>query len=292
MDTRRYLDCARLNLRVLSLLWSGRWVRRGDVASSYDQLAPQYDEAWLAHLKSTTDRLLESLPSSLPTGTFLDLGCGTGYVSGFLALRHSEREIVACDLSVGMIREARTKAETTAIRWQVADMVDFLRSQPSGSAALVVAAWSVGYADYATVFRECRRVLCHGGTLAFVVNLADTLAPLRRAFRYCMQAHASELRCLARFPFPRDRQALCSALRRARLRTVWMEEGHCAIQVPGAPEDARRRLPWLLRTGTLAGFDAMLPLDREGPVAATFEARLAADPEPIRHHYVLATASR
>ena len=48
----------------------------------------------------------------------------------------------------------------------------------------------------------------------------------------------------------------------------------------------------LLRTGTLAGFDAMLPLDRPGPCADTFEARLAADPEPIRHHYALAVAVR
>ena len=59
-----------------------------------------------------------------------------------------------------------------------------------------------------------------------------------------------------------------------------------------SPSAGRRLLPWLLRTGTLAGFDALLPLAETGPVADTFEACLAADPEPLQHHYALAVAVR
>lgn len=290
MRLQRYLDCARLNGRVIRLLTRNRWVRPAHVAQSYDRLAPDYDQAWLLHLQDTTRRLLDGLPAALPDGPFLDLGCGTGFAALHLAARHPGRAILACDFSPGMIAEARTHPGADAIEWHVADMLAFLAARPADSVALAVAAWSAGYTDFRHVCRESRRILVPGGRLAFVVNLADTLAPLRRAFRYCMQAHAADLRCLARFPFPRSPRAVRNDLKRAGLAIEHFEEGACPITPRPTPDG--RLLPWLLRTGTLAGFDAMLPLDRPGPVADTFEARLAADPEPIRHHYVLAIAKR
>lgn len=289
MHWRRYADCLRLNGRVARLLVARRWVRPPDVARSYDRLAADYDAAWLVHLRATTARLLEALPEALPPGELLDLGCGTGFAANWLAERHPDRTVVACDLSAGMVEQARGQAPTSRTEWQVGDMLTFLHARPSASAALIVAAWSVGYTDYRAVFRECRRVLGRGGQLAVVVNLADTLAPLRRAFRYCMQAHARDLRMLTAFPFPRSVHALRAALHDAGLAIDRIEEGACPI-TPQATVDGRY-LPWLLRTGTLAGFDAMLPLDRPGPVADTFEARLAADRDPIQHHYALAIAS-
>lgn len=290
MTWRRHADCARLNLRLLRLLAAGRWMRPADVARSYDRLAGEYDAAWLVHLRDTTGRLLDRLPASLPPGPILDLGCGTGCAALRLAARFPDRIVEACDLSAGMIAEARTRPGGEAVVWSVADMLDSLVTRSRDSAALAVAAWSAGYTDVRAVARECRRVLRPGGRFAFVVNLADTLAPLRRAFRYCMQAHAADLRRLPRFPFPRNADAVRSALTAAGFISEHFEEGACEI-VP-SPDAGGRLLPWLLRTGTLAGFDAMLPLDRPGPVADTFEARLAADPEPILHHYALAVAVR
>ncbi|MBU4459643.1 MAG: class I SAM-dependent methyltransferase [Verrucomicrobia bacterium] len=290
MTWRRHADCVRLNARVLRLLAAGRWMGPSDVARSYDGLAQDYDRAWLVHLQGTTAQLLDRLPAALPDGPVLDLGCGTGFAALRLAARLPDRAVLACDLSAGMIAEARARPGAERVAWSAADMLDFLAARADASAALVIAAWSAGYTDFRRVACECRRVLRSGGCFAFVVNLADTLAPLRRAFRYCMQAHASELRCLARFPFPRDAVAVRADLGAAGLATAQFEEGECPIEPPATPDG--RRLPWLLRTGALAGYDAMLPLGRPGPVADTFEARLAADPEPIRHHFVLAVAVR
>lgn len=290
MRIRRYVDCARLNLRVLRLFLLNRWVRPLDVAQSYDRLAPDYDQAWLVHLQDTTQRLLALLPADLPSGSMLDLGCGTGFAALRLAKRFPDRAIAACDLSSGMIAEARARPGAAAVSWHVADIQSFLAACPDSSAARAVAAWSAGYSDFRRTCREARRVLAPGGYFALVVNLADTLAPLRRAFRYCMQAHAPDLRRLAHFPFPRSSLAVRRDLVAAGFSVVRLEDGFCAIQPQ--PSSDGRLLPWLLRTGTLAGFDAMLPLDRPGPCADTFEARLAADPEPIRHHYALAVARR
>ena len=290
MRIRRYVDCARLNLRVLRLFVLNRWVRPGDVAQSYDRLAPDYDRAWLVHLHDTTRRLLASLPTDLPAGAMLDLGCGTGFAALRFAERFPDHAIAACDLSSGMIAEARARPGAAAISWHVADLRSFLSARPDSSAALAVAAWSAGYGDFRRICRETRRVLAPGGCFALVVNLADTLTPLRRAFRYCMQAHARELRRIARFPFPPSIDAVRRDLVAAGFTVVHLEDGFCAIQPQ--PSSDGRLLPWLLRTGTLAGFDAMLPLDRPGPCADTFEAHLAADPEPLRHHYALAVARR
>lgn len=290
MRIRRYVDCAWLNARVAGLLVRNRWVLPADVARSYDRLAPDYDQAWLVHLQDTTRRLLASLPADLPAGAMLDLGCGTGFAALRLAERFPDRAIAACDLSSGMIAEARARPGAEAILWHVGDIRSFLSARPAGSAALVVAAWSAGYGDFRRICREARRVLAPGGCFALVVNLADTLAPLRRAFRYCMQAHARELRRIARFPFPPSPGAVRRGLLDAGFTINPFEDGFCSIEPAPSPDG--RLLPWLLRTGTLAGFDTMLPLDRPGPCADTFEARLAADPEPIRHHYALAVARR
>ena len=290
MRIRRYVDCAQLNLRAACLLAMNRWVRPTDVAQSYDRLAADYDQAWLVHLQTATQRLLNQLPENLPRGSLLDLGCGTGFAALHLAKRYAWRTMEACDLSSGMIAEARTRPGAHAVSWQIADMRAFMSTRPNSSVALAVAAWSAGYVDFRQLCRETHRVLAPGGRLALIVNLADTLAPLRHAFRYCMQAHAPELRRLAYFPFPRSSVAVRRDLLRAGFSIDHFEEGFCPIEP--TPSPSGRLLPWLLRTGTLAGFDAMLPLDRPGPCADTFEARLAADPEPIRHHYALAVAVR
>jgi ubiquinone/menaquinone biosynthesis C-methylase UbiE len=266
-------------------------MRDGDVAAGYDRLAPDYDRNWLVHLRDTTSRLARSLPERLEGGgPILELGCGTGFGTDLLAGRYPGRAIEACDFSRGMLEIAAASYSRAGATWKQSDMLAFMHEHAEGSSPLVFAAWSIGYADFRAVFRESRRVLCSGGCLAFVVNLADTLAPLRRAFRYCMQAHARELRCLPRFPFPRDGEALRRALLANGFRVDRMEEGTCPIAPPSDADG--RKLPWLLKTGTLAGFDSMLPLDRPGPVADTFEKRLASDPQPIRHHFALAVAIR
>ena len=290
MRIQRYVDCARLNVRAAGLILRNRWVRPSDVAQSYDRLAHDYDAAWLIHLQETTLHLLDALPKNLPNGSILDLGCGTGFAALRLAARFPDRTVSACDISAGMIAEARGRPGSGTISWHVADIHSFLVSLPAGSAALAVAAWSAGYGDFRQICRNAHSVLASGGGFALIVNLADTLAPLRRAFRYCMQTHAADLNRLARFPFPRSPGAVRRDLRAVGFRIDHFEDGFCPIEPPLS--SGGRRLPWLLNTGTLAGFDAMLPLDRPGPCADTFEARLAADPEPMRHHYALAVAVR
>jgi len=174
------------------------------------------------------------------------------------------------------------------VRFEASDMLDFLRRQPGGSVDLIVSAWALGYSRPRAVIAESARTLTPGGVFAFVVNLADTLEAVQRAFRVCMARHADRLALLAWPRFPRGPAPLGRAFRRAGLRVLWQRTGE--HEVHAAPRDDECLLPWLLGTGALAGFDAMLPLATDTEVAATFEAELRRQRRPIVHRFTAAVA--
>jgi trans-aconitate 2-methyltransferase len=282
-----YLACARLNLRVAHLMLQRKWISREDTARSYDRLSPDYDTLWLRHLRPVTDTLLTNLPV-IPPGGLIDLGCGTGYTTVRAAERYPGRGIVGVDISVGMLHEASQRVNGHPIRLVRSDMLKFLQLQPSMSTALILSAWAIGYSKPTEVIRQAGRLLPPGGALAVVVNYADTLAPVFRAFRQCMAQFPGEV-CRITIPrFPSNWNSLQRPLKDSGFQVLWQKEGnHIVVR-----EWERPILPWLLRTGILAGFDIMLPLQSEGPVAAKFEELVATNRTPIAHHYVAFVARR
>jgi SAM-dependent methyltransferase len=283
----RWLDCLKLNWRVGRLFLAGQWLSDADLAAGYDAVATTYDEAWLTHLRPVTDALLARLPEP-PTGGLLDLGCGTGHATAALAARWPGRPLLGVDLSSAMLEQARAKGACAAAEFVCEDLLAALRRQPPGRAALIFSAWAIGYSRPSEVIAQAGRALAPGGVLAFVVNRLDTLGPVFRAFRECMTRHPGEVRRALWPRFPKGWPELERAIRRAGLRPLWHEEG----RVEPKPPDGAAGLAWLLRTGVLAGFDAVLPLREGGEVAADFEARLKSAREPIAHHYVAAIARK
>ena len=305
--------CVRLNWRVTRLALDRRWLGPSAYADGYDRVAPAYDEAWQRHLRPVTDALLARIPAGrgpglvamsespsphpsppvaerVPAGHILDLGCGTGYTTARLAAEHPQSPVVGVDISRGMLAQAGRRVPGTRVEWVCADMIAFLRGQADGSAALVVSAWAIGYSQPARLIGEAARVLMPGGVLAFVVNLRDTLAPVFRAYRRCLAAFPGEVRLAARLHFPRDWPALERMLGRSGLVIAWHHDGLQPITPPVTANGSM--LSWLLQTGVLAGFDAMLPLAEPGRVSAHFESLLRADPESLHHHYAAAVARR
>ncbi len=288
MSLRRWLDCARLNARVVALAGSRQWVRTAETAASYDRLALQYDANWQRHLAPVTLNLLKNIAEA-PDGILLDLGCGTGFATAWCAARWPARSIRAVDLSEGMLEVARRRcAGRKNVRFERADLLEFLRRQGNASVAMIVAAWSIGYSRPSAVIERSARVLRAGGRLAFVVNAAESLSAVRQAFRRTMGRFPGELHRLAWPRFPRGAAPLRRALRRAKLAVEWWRED--ALPIVPTLDERGRVLPWLLNTGVLAGFDAMLPLADEGPAAEYFEACLQDGGLDLRHHYLAGIA--
>jgi ubiquinone/menaquinone biosynthesis C-methylase UbiE len=275
-----------LNLRVLRLALSGRWLGSGEVAVSYDRAAPDYDENWLTHLRSVTDNLLFRLPQP-DSGSILDLGCGTGYCAQWLSSANPARKVVAVDVSAGMLAQAGKRLKGKGAVCVQDDMLRFLKARSSESASMVVSAWSLGYSRPPSFFHHASRVLETGGTLAFVVNYSDTLEPVFTAFRRSMARFPEQVRLAAWPRFPSSWERLSVLLERSGFEVVWHEEGYKDI-----PRPEGGGLSWLLRTGVLAGFDQMLPLREGGRAAEHFESLLREDPRLLRHHYAAVVAKK
>lgn len=249
---------------------------------SYDALAPDYDQNWLSHLQPTTLKLMEQLPQHTE-GRILDLGCGTGFTTEWLAKQYPHAVVLAQDISEGMLEEARNRVQANTVSFACGDMLDFMNSQSSKSATLAVSAWAIGYSNPRKILKEAYRILEPGGRFAFVVNLMDTLRPVYVAFRKTMQRYPEKLHALSNPRFPVSWKQLEKKANGCGFETEWSDEGMFEIC-----EADQISLPWLLGTGILAGFDAMLPLKQDAEAAAYFEHNLKSQNEPLVHNHIMA----
>lgn len=277
------LQLARLNLRVAKLALRGRWLGNREFAAGYDKVAATYDSAWQWHLRSVTDQFLDKLPYDLE-GSILDLGSGTGYTANSLAQVNPLATVVAVDVSAAMLDVAR-KNGPKQVSFVVADMLEFLRQRPNSSATLIVSTWALGYSHPAKLFRECGRVLKSGSKLGFIVNYADTLTPIFRTFRRAIIRFPDLVQRAAWPRFPRDWHFLETQLNENGFIVEGHEDGQVNVDPPEGP-----LLPWLQKTGILAGFDSML--DLSGEVADFFESEMASHRSHITHHYAMAVARK
>ncbi len=120
---------------------------------------------------------LEELDGFPPAGRAVDLGCGNGTISAWLALRHPQLRVLAADQSASAVRSAALTAEANG----VADRVETLRndalsSLPEASEDLILLnpPFHQGNAVDTSVahrlIRDAARVLRPGGSLFTVWN--------------------------------------------------------------------------------------------------------------------------
>jgi len=284
---REYWNRLRLNLRAARLAVLGVWMNNADVADSYDALADTYDERWAVHLRATTNRLHEHLPATLAAGKLIiELGCGSGNSTLVLREKYPESPIVAVDISPGMID--RAKAKLTDAQFQIGDMLAFLKAQERGGVSppvgtsLIFSAWAIGYSQPSAIITEAARILLPGGSLALVVNRFDTMPVVFETFRQAMRRYPDALNKALLPRFPKGASVLTTALKRSGFRINFLDEG----AVPIAPPP-KNRLDWLLGTGILAGFDAVLPLRSPGQVRDFFAEVLDKITTGWEHRYVM-----
>ena len=101
-----------------------------------------------------------------PRNLLLDLGTGPGIVPR--ALSNSFTHLIGADPSEGMISQARSltpSAQYPNITYEVAP-AEYLPFVQSGSVDMVVAGQSAHWFDYARFWKEMRRIVRTGGTIA------------------------------------------------------------------------------------------------------------------------------
>ena len=131
-----------------------------EIATAYDRWAQTYEAVENA-TRDLAARVLRQYPLNLQDREILEIGCGTGLNTGYLAER--AKELIAFDLSAGMLEQARRKVTARNVRFVQGD-IQLEWPFEEGSADLVVCMLVLEHiAKIDHVFKEASRVLRPGG---------------------------------------------------------------------------------------------------------------------------------
>jgi malonyl-CoA O-methyltransferase len=152
------------------------------VRQSFDRASGDYEKSAVLQAR-VGDELLQRLEFfQLTPEVVVDLGAGTGRVTGELKRRYHRAQVVALDAAPGMLREARRHMSFFRRFERVCADV---RRLPFADACVDIASSNLMLQwcdDLDLAFREVRRVLKPDGLFAFTTLGPDTLRELRAAW--------------------------------------------------------------------------------------------------------------
>jgi len=159
-------------------------IEQAAVRRSFDRAAAAYDDSAVLQAEVRA-QLLDRLDYvALDPSVVLDAGCGTGHSARALKERYPRAQVVALDLSEGMLREARRRQSPPG---QFASICGDVMRLPLADASvdLVFSSLTLQWCtDLDAAFAEFRRVLRPRGLLNFTTFGPDTLVELREAWAH------------------------------------------------------------------------------------------------------------
>ena len=152
------------------------------VRKSFDRASGEYEKSAVLQAR-VGDELLQRLGFfKLSPDVVVDLGAGTGRITGELKRRYRRAQVIALDIAPGMLREARKHMGFFRRFERVCADV---RQLPFADGSIDIAASNLMLqwcGDLDSAFREVRRVLKPDGLFAFTTFGPDTLRELRTAW--------------------------------------------------------------------------------------------------------------
>jgi len=147
------------------------------IETLFDNFAASFD-AKLANLNYRAPELVaQALHTALgaPRGNLsvVDLGCGTGWCGPLV--RPWAKRLVGCDLSVGMLRQARLRQVYDALH--KAELVYYLQTQPQQFELLTCADTLCYFGELQPVLHAARRALRPAGIFIFTVEALNESLP-------------------------------------------------------------------------------------------------------------------
>jgi malonyl-CoA O-methyltransferase len=157
-------------------------IQRQEVRTSFDRASATYEAAAVLQARVSDEILARLEPFNFKPAVVVDLGAGTGRMTGELKKRYRRSLVVAVDLAPGMLHEARRHQQflrrfervcADAMRLPLAD----------ASVDVIVSSLMLQWCDPPDqAFAEIRRVLKPDGFVAFSTFGPDTLRELRSAW--------------------------------------------------------------------------------------------------------------
>jgi SAM-dependent methyltransferase len=256
-----------------------------ELREAYDRIHGDYDAFWLSEAAAPVDDLVRRLAL---TGRerVLEAGCGTGYATAQLAARAAD--LVAVDLSEGMLREARARLAAAPgagrVQFVAGDALEALRE--ARGLDLVFSSWVLGYIPLRAFFEAAARALAPAGRVGIVVHRDGSPEEPLEIFGRLVAREPAVLTKQVAFDFPRDARHLRQVIEGARLAVEEAWEGAIVFRLPGA----ETALEHLLRSGAGTAFhDALDPAYRDR-LTRSFVEELAArhpdGPVEVRHDFI------
>ncbi len=134
----------------------------------FDSLAEKWEGFMDVHALEIALRHVVADLNIGPEEVVLDLGCGTGILTGVLLEVLSDRgHIHAVDFSPAMIEVAQSKGHARRITWHIADALDLPIPDSSIDRVVCFSSWP-HLSDAGAAAKEVYRVLRNHGTLAIL----------------------------------------------------------------------------------------------------------------------------
>lgn len=164
-------------------------IDRTFVKKSFNASAATYDYHAGLQRRLTDDLLVFGTVRDMTPHRVLDIGMGTGHLTGRLQQLFPAALVCGCDIAANMIRVAR--AREARLRATGAQLVADAEALPfrSDSFDTVLSGFTYQWLDsWETAFAECCRVLVPGGRLVLAAFAAETFCELRTVFtRACRE---------------------------------------------------------------------------------------------------------
>ena len=156
-------------------------IDKGKVRQSFAAASLSYDG--VANLQRAVGKeLLGGIDAGSLTGTVLDLGCGTGFLTGELLAQSAGGQMLALDIALPMLHRARTKLFGLANASFICADAERLPLQ-ANSVDNVFSNLALQWCrNLPVVFRDMRRILKPGGRLQFSTFGPKTLQELKKAW--------------------------------------------------------------------------------------------------------------
>ncbi|MBA4602179.1 malonyl-ACP O-methyltransferase BioC [Thermoactinomyces mirandus] len=140
--------------------------------------------------KEMAARLVANLPPGQRIGRILEVGCGTGYLTGLLAGHYQSAEIIAVDIAEKMVAEARKLNDCPRIRFLVGDAEANEVLQQVGPVDLIISNATIQWLAFPelTVSRWHHLLKPEGWFIASTFG-SHTFRELRKAFAVTESNH-------------------------------------------------------------------------------------------------------